>query len=68
MGGHPLHWGSPGGVPGPGGAAADREAPVKENRQEVGLHLGGNGKGGSRVPDNVGVHSVKSEHSRSVHR
>ena len=49
MSGYPLHGTGPGGCPGPGGAATDRAAPTAAGRHEVGVHLGGGGKGGGRV-------------------
>ena len=52
LGGHPLHGKIPGGVPGSGGAASDREDPDEENLQEVRVHLGGDGKGGDRLLEN----------------
>ena len=46
MGGPSLHGQGPGGVPGPGGAAFDGADPAASGRQEVGVHLGENIKGG----------------------
>ena len=52
VGDNPLHGKIPGGVPGSGGAASDRDDPEEENLQEVGVHLGGDGKGGDRLLEN----------------
>ena len=46
MGGYPQHGQGTGGVTGPGGEAFDGEAPTVVDRREVGLNLGGEGKGG----------------------
>ena len=67
MVGHTPYWQGPGGVPLPGGAASDRADPAAENRQEVGVHLGGNGKGGGGFPYDGGVNSVEAEHGRALH-
>ena len=56
-----------GGVPEPGGAASDRAATAAENRREVGVHLGRNGKGGGGVSDYRGVYLEKAEHGHTVH-
>ena len=64
---HYLHGQDPGEVPGPGGAASDGVAPAMETRWDVGVHLGGEGKGGGRFSDNGGVYSAKAEHSHTVH-
>ena len=44
MGGHPLHGMGTGGVPGPGGTTAGREAPEEKACSKMGLHLGSGGK------------------------
>ena len=49
MVGYPLYGPVPGGVPGPGGAKIDGVAPATTGRQEVRIHLGGDGKGGGGV-------------------
>ena len=67
MGGRPPHGQGLGRVPGLGGAASNRAAPVAENILEVGVHLISNDKGGGRVIDNGGVNSAKAEHGRTIH-
>ena len=49
IGGYPPHRTGRGGVPGPGGAATDGEAPTSEVIWEVGVHLGGGGKSGDGI-------------------
>ena len=61
---HPL---SHAGVSDPGGETADRADPVKDNRQEVEIHLGGGGNGGCGIIDDVGVYQAAAEHGRTVH-
>ena len=46
---------------------ADSEAPAKDTRQEVEIHLVGGGKGGDRVLDNGGIYQAAPEHGRTVH-
>ena len=67
MGGHPLHWLGPGGVPRPGGLTIDVEAPATADRREMMIHLSGGSKGGGGIQGNGRLHSEKAEHGHSVH-
>ena len=67
MGGYPPHGKGTVGVTGPGGAAYDGADPTEETRQEVRVHLDGDGKRGGRFSDDREIHLSKAEHSRAVH-
>ena len=49
MGGYPPHGTGPRGVPVPGGAATDGEAPAAAGKRKVVFHLGGGGESGGGV-------------------
>ena len=56
-----------GGGSDPGDEMADGTSPTKDNGHEVDIHLGGGGKGGGRVLDDVGICQAAPEHGRTVH-
>ena len=41
---------------------------MTENRREVVVHIGGNGKGGGGVPDDGELHMTLPEHGCTIHR
>ena len=66
-GGRPPHGPGPWGVPGPGGATVDREAPEEMELQKMGIHIRGGGKRGGRVQGDGIIKSEKVEHGQAVH-
>ena len=67
MFGYPPHGPGQGGVPGPGGANINMEAPAAAGRWEVGIHPVRGGKGGCGIRGDGGVHLEKTEHGCAVH-
>ena len=55
-----------GGVSGPGGKTDDRTAPAEDTRQEVEIHLGGDGTGGGGGLGGGGIHQALPEHGHTV--
>ena len=47
---------------------ADRMDPADDTRQEVDIHLSGDGTGGGGVLDNGGLHQAELENGRTVYR
>ena len=56
-----------GGGSGPGSETVDRTAPAEGTGQEVDTHLGGEGKGGGGVLEDVVIHPEVPEHGHTVH-
>ena len=65
----PPAWEIPwGGGSGPGSDTAEGTAPVEDFRQEVEIHIGGDGKLGGGVLDDGGINQAEPEHGHTVHR
>ena len=55
-----------GGVSVQGGKTDDRTAPAEDTRQEVEIHLGGDGTGGGGGLGGGGIHQALPEHGHTV--